>query len=118
LSCIEKAREHHFAFGQHAFFNKLSGIFWLPKLVFPPHARFKQKIDKAAILSPNRTKTRSLRPGSKADLPLGATTDQLLLQKNLWGILNSITEGILVVNQGLVVTQLNKRSLRHYRFSI
>jgi len=35
----------------------------------------------------------------------------LLLQKNLWGILNSITEGILVVNQDLVVTQVNKAGL-------
>ena len=78
---------------------------------FFPHACSKKKIDKAAIISPNRTKTRSLRLGFKADLRLGATTDQVLLQKNLWGILNSITEGILVVNQDLVVTQLNKAAL-------
>ena len=79
------------------------------KTHFSQFSSSKQKIDKAAIMPLNRTKTMPFQPGSEADLPLGPTTDQLLLQKNLWGILNSITEGILVVNQDLVVTQLNTR---------
>ena len=78
---------------------------------FSQHASSKQKIDKVAIVPLNQTKERSFQPGSEADLPLEPTTDQLLLQQNLWGILNSITEGILVVNQDLVVTQLNKAAL-------
>ena len=57
------------------------------------------------------TKAMSLHPDSETDMPLEPTTDPLLLQKNLWGILNSITEGILVVNQDLVVTQVNKAGL-------
>lgn len=57
------------------------------------------------------TEAMALHPDSETDMPLGPTTDPLLLQKNLWGILNSITEGILVVNQDLVVTQVNKAGL-------
>ncbi len=53
----------------------------------------------------------SFHSDSESDMPFGPTTDPFLLQKNLWGILNSITEGILVVNQDLVVTHVNKAGL-------
>ena len=71
----------------------------------------KKKTDTEAIIPPNSVKAMSLPPGSEAELPLEPTADHFLLPKNLWGILNSITEGILVVNQDLVVTQLNKAAL-------
>ncbi|HNP30282.1 MAG TPA: sigma 54-interacting transcriptional regulator [Nitrospirales bacterium] len=56
-------------------------------------------------------------PDLKGDIASGAATGQLLLQENLWGILNSITEGILVVNQDLIVTQVNKAGLEITGFS-
>jgi PAS domain S-box-containing protein len=48
---------------------------------------------------------------------MGSGPDQLLLQENFWGILNSITEGILVVNQDLIVTQVNKAASEITGFS-
>ncbi len=51
------------------------------------------------------------------NLGMGSGPDQLLRQENLWGILNSITEGILVVNQDLIVTQVNKAASEITGFS-
>lgn len=68
----------------------------------------KHKIDKTGILPSSCTKGITRRLSLEPDASLEPTTDQLLLQKNLWGILNSITEGILVVNENLTVTQVNK----------
>lgn len=63
---------------------------------------------KTGTLPSSSTKGMARRVGLEPDISLEPTTDQLLLQRNLWGILNSITEGILVVNQELTVTQVNK----------
>ena len=63
------------------------------------------------ILPPSSPKPQSFSHEREEDLAFQAVADQPLLQQNLWAILNSITEGILVVDQDLIVTQVNQAAL-------
>lgn len=75
----------------------------------------KRKHDTPILFPAQAAKAGPRLPDGKADT--GSGPDQLLLQQNLWGILNSITEGILVVNQDLIVTQVNQAALDITGFS-
>jgi PAS domain-containing protein len=62
-------------------------------------------------LSPN-SQTTSLDPGGSGEtLRVETASDQPILQQHLWAILNSLTEGLLVVDRHLLVTHVNKAGL-------